>query len=108
MNNNCIIYQLVVLNYPKGSQEPGWEPANWDKISAELGHEDFTWPRSNLVYKSRSAAINRKKLLESYGATVKLYAAEPDWKDEELLKISIAQRKLDQRRSDYAYKNLPF
>lgn len=53
-----------------------WEPDDWD--SADGG---FYWPSTNRVYRSRSAAKARARLIESYGATTRILVSPVVWED---------------------------
>lgn len=76
-------YMLDVV-YPEGSDAYGWEPEGWDPEwngdpDADL---DFRWPRVH-PYLSRSGAVARAKMLESYGAKVTIRRSNPiTWPDE--------------------------
>ncbi len=51
---------------------PGWQPPGWRPQGAYteiMGTEEFVWPVTNKVYRSRSTAKKRADLLESFGAT---------------------------------------
>jgi hypothetical protein len=71
------IHRLVVT-YPEGSLEPGWEPKGWEpRYTGPEGDEDtFTWPPRH-HYLSRTAAERRQRLLEGWGATVIIETSEP-------------------------------
>lgn len=71
------VYRLDVL-YPEGSNAPGWEPPGWEPDNPEY-EEAFRWPAVRL-YLSRSGALARAKLLESYGAKVQIVpSCAVDW-----------------------------
>lgn len=82
------VWQLDVT-YPEGSyrehplfgqlmdcswQPPGWEPDE-DYIS-QFGTGRFVWPAVRRFYLSRSSAVKRANLLESYGARVRLMRSQ--------------------------------
>lgn len=54
-----------------------WQPDGWDESRGQ-----FYWPTTNRLYRSRSAALRRKQLIESYGATAVLLVSELDWQDD--------------------------
>ncbi len=77
------LYRVVIIEYPKGAlipssydsdtlyEDPEWEPEGWDPDETwieRFGSERFFWPSTAKEYKSRSGAMERKKLVESYGA----------------------------------------
>ena len=60
--------------------DPAWAPANWeanDEYVSRFGSEQFVWPLVRRFYLSRSTAVNRANLLESYGARVRLLRSQP-------------------------------
>ena len=71
------------VEYPEGSQEPGWEPEGW-AIPEGFGSFDgddleFRWPAERL-FLSRSGANQRARLLRGYGAKVTLVPSLPlEW-----------------------------
>lgn len=71
------VYRLHV-EYPKGSDEWGWEPEGWDDGWSGDPDNDasFRWPIEKL-YLSKSGARGRARLFEKYGATVTIEASEP-------------------------------
>lgn len=54
-----------------------WQPDGWDESRGE-----FYWPTTNRLYRSRSAAVARQRLIESYGATTVLLVSELAWQDD--------------------------
>ncbi len=77
------LYRVVIVEYPKGAlvpsyhypdhliENPDWAPEGWepDELWIERFVTDhFFWPSTSKEYKSRSGAMARKKLIESYGA----------------------------------------
>ncbi len=77
------LYRVVIIEYPKGAlvpsmydpdtliEDPDWEPEGWeatDEWIERFTHDRFFWPSTYKEYKSRSGAMARKKLIESYGA----------------------------------------
>lgn len=78
------VYRLKI-DYPPGSQEPGWEPAGW---IPRLGQEPetgatvelpFRWP-SERRFLSFAGARARVRELEGYGAAVTLERSLPvEW-----------------------------
>lgn len=81
---NEYVWKLDV-EYPEGSQDDmgyfvdDWQPGGWDPEHGLLkyGSEEFVWPKVRKIYQSRSAAVERALLLESYGAKVRLLRSEP-------------------------------
>jgi hypothetical protein len=90
-----IVYRLAI-EYPAGSQAPGWEPAGWNPDSFDQGSDPdlplfcgpyddlddcypFRWPRER-VYLSRSGAARRARALRKYGAVVTVVQSLPvEW-----------------------------
>lgn len=62
-----------------GDLDPNWKPEGWDPEHGLLhyGSEEFIWPRVRKVYQSRTSAVRRAQLLESYGAKVRLLRSAP-------------------------------
>lgn len=59
--------------------DPSWKPKNWaadDEYVSRFGTEDFVWPSVRRCYLSRSTAVRRANLLESYGARVQLLRSQ--------------------------------
>lgn len=57
-----------------------WSPANWSPTPDYIERfktEDFFWPKVSRFYLSRTSAVNRANLLESYGARVQLMRSQP-------------------------------
>ncbi|MGW5518466.1 hypothetical protein [Nocardia africana] len=75
------LYRVQIVAYPEGSwnddeygsyKNPEWEPEGWDpddEYIDRFGSSQFFWPKTNRDWKSRSSALKRKRLVESYGAT---------------------------------------
>lgn len=60
--------------------DPTWRPAAWvadDEYVSRFGSEAFVWPSVRRFYLSRSSAVRRANLLESYGAQVRLLRSQP-------------------------------
>ncbi len=72
------LYRLDVT-YPEGSDAYDWEPPGWaPEYSPDPYSDDrFVWPTAKRLYTSKSGARTRARLLESYGATVRIVASEP-------------------------------
>lgn len=77
------LYRVQITEYPAGAlapdpfvpewsePDPDWKPEGWDpspEYIARFGSRQFHWPTTNKEWKSRSSAMTRKKLIESYGA----------------------------------------
>jgi len=86
------VYKLEI-EYPPGSDAPGWAPACWPEFLAgikdrarrrEAARRGFRWPREHL-YLSASGAYSRAALLTWFGATVYVDASSPvtwpEWQD---------------------------
>lgn len=87
------VFSVRVDGFPEGSHDdegcpdPGWAPPGWDAERASLVKagilrlgEGFFWPKhEGLIYKSRSTARNRVKLLQKYGASAEVVKAKIDW-----------------------------
>lgn len=87
------VFSVQVTEFPAGSHDdegrpdPTWAPPGWDAERASLIKagilrlgEGFFWPKSSgLLYKSRSTARNRVKLLRKYGATAEVVKAKVEW-----------------------------
>lgn len=77
------LYRVVIVEMPEGALtsdrvypdmlviNPDWAPKGWDPDELWIGRfgtDDFFWPSTAREYKSRSGAMARKRLIESYGA----------------------------------------
>lgn len=90
------LYTVEIVDYPCDGEgghytfsgvEMEWVPDGWlsdpenrAEWIARHGDDRFFWPKSGLIYKSRSAAQARADLIESYGATAVVLVSEPEWK----------------------------
>lgn len=83
------LYRVRITEYPEGSMEPiyyndgsgevddwvpvrGWAPPGWKpegNYVKLLGTTEFVWPTTRTLYRSRSGAHKRARLLESFGAS---------------------------------------
>lgn len=54
-----------------------FQPDNWNEDRGQ-----FYWPSTKHLYRSRSAAMRRKQLIESYGAAAVLLVSELAWQDD--------------------------
>lgn len=105
------LYTVQITAYPEdegGGQyalwpgrEISWQPVGWlsdAEARAEWierhGDARFFWPKTGLVYKSRSAAQNRADLIESYGARAEVLVTETAWRS---LADARAEREKDRR-----------
>jgi hypothetical protein len=84
------VYRLVI-DYPAGSDRPGWTPARWEEYLAGIADKrerarvrrhGFRWPREHL-YLSAGGAHSRALLLQYFGARVDVQRSEPVtwWED---------------------------
>lgn len=79
------VWQLAV-EYPAEAYyedsemlNPEWRPANWladEEYESRFGTEEFIWPSVRRFYLSRSSAVDRANLLESFGAHVRLMRSQ--------------------------------
>ena len=63
-----------------GCLRADWAPKGWDPSGEYIDRfktERFIWPTVRKFYLSRSAAVDRAHLLESYGARVRLLRSAP-------------------------------
>ncbi|NKV10902.1 hypothetical protein GS909_07890 [Rhodococcus hoagii] len=81
------------IEYPEGAVYPDdapewyagclrsdWAPKGWDPDDDYIDRfqtERFIWPTVRKFYLSRSAAVDRAHLLESYGARARLLRSAP-------------------------------
>lgn len=93
MSERIVRVYRIAVEYPPGSDAPGWVPACWDEFLAgikdkakrrEMRRRGFRWPREHL-YLSASGAWSRAYLLAVFGATVDVEASDPvtwpEWQD---------------------------
>ncbi len=90
------LYTVEITDYPRDGEggcytsrdsiDIEWRPDGWladpEQRAAWVdrhGDDRFFWPKSKLIYKSRSAAQARADLIESYGATAEVLVTETDW-----------------------------
>lgn len=87
------LYKVEITDYPAEALiqtedgpivDEAWAPANWladdDERAAWVdrhGSTRFFWPATGRLYRSRSGAKDRARLIESYGATVEVIESEP-------------------------------
>lgn len=82
------VWQLDV-EYPKDAYydhpflghilDPDWKPKGWEpdgEYESRFGTEQFIWPVVRRFYVTRSVAVNRANLLESFGARVRLMRSQ--------------------------------
>jgi hypothetical protein len=75
------LYRVQIVEYPEGAIEDqgehyttfasDWEPEDWKpshQYIETFGTSKFIWPTTYKEWKSRSSAVKRKELIESYGA----------------------------------------
>ncbi len=72
----------VLYGYPN----PAWQPEGWteyaednDIITRAGNIPRFFWPDTTRIYKSRSSAARRKRLIEQWGAVAEIYEADLAW-----------------------------
>lgn len=92
------IYKVAIVAYPASWEEherweeevPGldvvmpWAPDGWEPDARYLEifpDGIFRWPKTSHLYRSRSAAVARAALIESYGATAIVLEADLEWVD---------------------------
>jgi len=79
MTRKTYVYRLIV-GYPPGSLEPGWEPPGWEPqfhYDYEGPVDDpFRWPANRLCF-SASTAKRRADLFRKYGAEVEIERSAP-------------------------------
>lgn len=84
------LYRVVIVEYPKGARtlsEYGgeytnysWQPEGWsadEEYVQRMRSDRFFWPSTDREYKSRSGAVARKKLIESFGARCIIQRSAP-------------------------------
>jgi hypothetical protein len=78
------VYRLVI-QYPEGSDRPGWKPACWGALLKSIKdrgrrravrERGFRWPRERL-FLSADGAYSRMGLLMQFGAQVQVQRSEP-------------------------------
>jgi hypothetical protein len=83
------VYRLLVA-YPAGSDAPGWTPACWNMLLADMPPKlrraararGFRWPRERM-FLSAGAANHRAFLLHWFGAHAEVQASEPvAWRED--------------------------
>ncbi|VEI03926.1 Uncharacterised protein [Acidipropionibacterium jensenii] len=83
MTETTRLYRLEVA-YPAaalttdGALDPDWVP---DTFTPTEQVPAFYWPKTDRIYKSRSAATDRAALLRRYGCTVTILEATPAWEN---------------------------
>lgn len=83
----------------------GREPAGWREYSIErwgtepgegerwpLGHKPFFWPKTDVPYKSRSAAQRRVDIINYWGGNAVVMECTPQW---ETVEVANARRERD-------------
>ena len=73
----------VLYGYPN----PAWQPEGWTEYAEDNDIRNrhngapsaFFWPDTTRIYKSRSSATRRKRLIEQWGATAEIYEADLAW-----------------------------
>lgn len=86
---DCYLVELhrdtggVLYGYPN----PAWQPEGWPEYAEDNDIRNrhngapsaFFWPDTTRIYKSRSSATRRKRLIEQWGATAEIYEADLAW-----------------------------
>ncbi|MCI1749114.1 MAG: hypothetical protein LKI24_14195 [Acidipropionibacterium sp.] len=67
---------LAVNQWGETVLDPEWVP---DTFVPDDVIPKFYWPKTDRLYRSRSAATDRAKLLRYYGCTVTILRADPVW-----------------------------
>ena len=70
-----------------GFLDPAWQPDGWTEYAEDNDIRNrhngapsaFFWPDTTRIYKSRSSATRRKRLIEQWGATAEIYEADLAW-----------------------------
>ena len=70
-----------------GFLDPTWQPEGWTEYAEDNDIRNrhngapsaFFWPDTTRIYKSRSSATRRKRLIEQWGATAEIYEADLAW-----------------------------
>lgn len=83
MTTGGFLYRVQIVEYPEGAlkrseydpdysyPDPDWQPEDWKashQYTEMLGTDRFIWPTTYKEWKSRSSAMRRKQLIESFGA----------------------------------------
>lgn len=86
------VYTVEITAYPHSWEESEtWEPEGWAERVEDLGWDrerGFIWPDTSKIYKSRSSAVARKRLIESYGAKAQILVGSIEWRSESEEKIA--------------------
>lgn len=89
------IYRVRITEYPASLNEwaermaageglPDWSPDGWEPDEKYLDMFPdgvFRWPSTNRLYRSRSSAVERARLIETYGASCVVESADLAWEE---------------------------
>jgi hypothetical protein len=94
MTERTVYVYRLVIEYPEGSDKPGWKPACWGALLKDIKdrgrrravrERGFYWPRERL-FLSADGAWHRAWVLTRFGAQVEVERSEavtwPDYEDE--------------------------
>ncbi|WP_427017816.1 hypothetical protein ACQCSX_04175 [Pseudarthrobacter sp. P1] len=92
------LYRVQITEYPEAAWgryklpngelsdlylRTSWQPAGWESMENARDRDgnprEFWWPSTSRTYASRSAAVERAALIESYGATAVVLETETAW-----------------------------
>ncbi|WP_172121451.1 hypothetical protein [Actinomyces faecalis] len=101
------IYRVRITDYPVSMKEwendPDnqfpWEPEGWEPDADYLRtYPDgfFRWPSTRRLYRSRSGALGRAHLIQSYGATCVVEYADLEWEE---IDAAVRRRAADRDRA---------
>ena len=86
---DCYLVELprvggrALYGYPNSA----WQPEGWIEYAEDNDIRNrhngapsaFFWPDTTRIYKSRSSAARRKRLIEQWGATAEIYESDLAW-----------------------------
>lgn len=99
-------WELELLGLPTGLTEPdGWREYALERWGAEpregerwpAGHKPFFWPKTNVPYKSRSAAQRRVDLINRWGGSAVVMECTPVWESVEAANARRAAARINSR-----------
>lgn len=76
-----------------------YEPKGWREYAIERfgEYKPFFFPSTNRIYKSRSAAVNRADLINSWGGNVEVLECTPRWQTLDDARDERTRRRLHDR-----------